>query len=358
MASVNERRKKDGTSTWQVHVRIPGQPKIIQTFNTRDEAEDFGRITEEKLRADQKKVEKANQTSTPNESFQNLTLRSVIKAFSTTPVCSKGGAVCIATISKLKFTSDTKIGDINKAWIRNYIAKLRDSKTRINTQYAWATIHRHIRTMNAAVRWQAEELDLIVPKLPFDIKRMFPKNWDNKRTRRLEPGEYVALMTRIRKIDSSSSVFWRYLIRLAIETGARQQELIFAEWREVDFKRGLWVIPAEHTKTKTERTVPLSMRAVRILKMLLTLKKSDSDQIFHFLKTPAVVSALFRRYIRDANIVNFRFHDLRHEAITRMVLYKRKLSPYEIMEIVGHSGPEMLRRYTNIRKDELVGRMD
>ena len=56
--------------------------------------------------------------------------------------------------------------------------------------------------------------------------------------------------------------------------------------------------------------------------------------------------------------MNFRFHDLRHEAISRMVLYKRQLSVFEIMRIVGHSNAEMLHRYANLRGDEMSDRME
>lgn len=47
-----------------------------------------------------------------------------------------------------------------------------------------------------------------------------------------------------------------------------------------------------------------------------------------------------------------------HEAISRMVLHKRKLSPFEIMKIVGHSSLAILNRYANLRGSDLVDRMD
>lgn len=356
MASINERPKKNGGSSWQVYVRIPGQPKIVQSFDSREEAEEFGRITESKLRNDQRKIEKVSARNSNDEEIQNLTLRSALIAFSKTSSCSKSGVHHVA--SMCRHIGNTKIGDVNKSWMRDYIAKLRARLTRVKTQYSWSTILKHIHTMGTALRWQYEEHNLNAPRLPFDQRRMFPKDWDNKRIRRLDPGEYESIMGRFRKIDAKSSIFWRYLIRFAIETAARQQELIRAEWREVDFERRLWVIPARHTKTNTERTIPLSKRAVRILKMLLLLKDANSNRIFHCFKNAAVVSALFHRYIKEAGVANFKFHDLRHEGISRMVLFKRKLSVYEIMEIVGHNSMDMLKRYANIRKDELVGRMD
>ena len=56
-------------------------------------------------------------------------------------------------------------------------------------------------------------------------------------------------------------------------------------------------------------------------------------------------------------IADLRWHDLRHEAISRMVLKQRHLSVFEIMDIVGHSSIEMLKRYTNLRGDELAAKL-
>ena len=91
----------------------------------------------------------------------------------------------------------------------------------------------------------------------------------------------------------------------------------------------------------------------------MKLIASASDKrVFHALGKPGPVSAGFHKFVLDASLKDFRFHDLRHEAISRMVLYKRKLSVFEIMAIVGHSSTEMLVRYANLRGDELAHRMD
>lgn len=67
---------------------------------------------------------------------------------------------------------------------------------------------------------------------------------------------------------------------------------------------------------------------------------------------------MFRIFTAEAQIKDFRFHDLRHEAISRLVMHKRKLAVFEIMKFVGHSSIEMLSRYANLRGDELAERID
>ena len=120
----------------------------------------------------------------------------------------------------------------------------------------------------------------------------------------------------------------------------------------------MWTIPAAHTKGKKTRIVPLSKIAIRIVKLLKLLADPANTRLFHTISDAEVASAMFHRMTKKAGVVNFRFHDLRHEAISRMVIYKRKLSMFEIMGIVGHSSMAMLQRYSNLRGDEFAGRMD
>jgi integrase len=76
--------------------------------------------------------------------------------------------------------------------------------------------------------------------------------------------------------------------------------------------------------------------------------------VFVYLNDTDMVSSMFRRLTKEANLVDFHFHDLRHEAISRIVLYRRQLSIYEVMRMVGHTSLEMLNRYANLRGDELA----
>ena len=91
--------------------------------------------------------------------------------------------------------------------------------------------------------------------------------------------------------------------------------------------------------------------------MLRVTIKQDNTRVFHRLGTPGSVSGLFHRYTLAAGVNDFRFHDLRHEAISRMVFSKRDLSVFEIMKIAGHKSLDMLNRYANLRGEELVNRM-
>ncbi len=57
-----------------------------------------------------------------------------------------------------------------------------------------------------------------------------------------------------------------------------------------------------------------------------------------------------------AGIAGLRFHDLRHEAISRFV--EAGLSDQEVAAISGHKSMQMLKRYTHLRAEDLVVKLD
>ena len=59
---------------------------------------------------------------------------------------------------------------------------------------------------------------------------------------------------------------------------------------------------------------------------------------------------------RSVGCADFRFHDLRHEAVSRFV--EAGLSDQEVSAISGHKSMQMLKRYTHLRAEDLVGRLD
>ena len=59
--------------------------------------------------------------------------------------------------------------------------------------------------------------------------------------------------------------------------------------------------------------------------------------------------------IKNTGIVDLRFHDLRHEAISRF--FEMGLSVPEVALISGHRDYRMLQRYTHLKPEELVSKL-
>lgn len=117
-------------------------------------------------------------------------------------------------------------------------------------------------------------------------------------------------------------------------------------------------MPAERTKANEERAIPLTIKAVRIFKLLRLLSRDGTERVFEGLgKSSTCVSTCFARYSRGAGLEDFHFHDLRHEAASRMALYWRDHTLYELMLILGHTSMKMFKRYANLRGDELSAKL-
>ncbi|MCP4951398.1 MAG: site-specific integrase [Proteobacteria bacterium] len=173
-----------------------------------------------------------------------------------------------------------------------------------------------------------------------------PANGTN-RTRRLEPGEEEKLL-------SASGELKRVII-LALETGMRRGEILNIKKSHIDFARQTLLIPL--TKTDTPRTIPLSSRAIAVLREQLRGpdKVISIGETTLFSYKPRRLSGAFLRFCRRHKIDNPHFHDLRHEATSR--IFEKGLNPVEVSTITGHKDPRMLMRYTHLRAEDLVRRL-
>ena len=71
---------------------------------------------------------------------------------------------------------------------------------------------------------------------------------------------------------------------------------------------------------------------------------------------PYAYTKLWKQAKKRAGLDDFRFHDLRHEAVSRLV--EAGLSDQEVAAISGHKSMQMLRRYTHLRAEDLVSKLD
>ena len=167
------------------------------------------------------------------------------------------------------------------------------------------------------------------------------------RDRRLESGEQEQLL--------SSSGELKRLIILALETGMRRGEILNIKKSHIDFVRQTLLIPL--TKTDTPRTIPLSSKAIAVLREQLrgSEKVIPIEETTLFSYTARGLSGAFLRLSRRHKLENLHFHDLRHEATSRF--FEKGLNPVEVATITGHKDTRMLMRYTHLRAEDLVKRL-
>jgi integrase len=161
------------------------------------------------------------------------------------------------------------------------------------------------------------------------------------RDRRLEPGELECLLEEL-------SEPMRSLVTFAIETAMRRGELVAIRGEHVDMDRRTLRIPV--TKTATPRTIPLSQRALEILSERLA---ADPGRPFPI--TARSATQAFTRACRRAGLEDLHFHDLRHEATSR--LCEKGLSVMEVALVTGHADLRMLARYTHLRPEDVAEKL-
>lgn len=198
------------------------------------------------------------------------------------------------------------------------------------------------------------------------VKRPSP---GRARDRRLLPGEQERIEAALKQCRSP---YMLPLFRLALETAARQGELISIRRPHVDKQRRLVML--YETKNGEDRATPLSSTALAILEGLPS--KLKDDRVFP-ISQGLVVQAWghaiqrarrdYEKELRKAGmkedviaadplLLDLTFHDLRHEALSRLA-ERGDLSVIELASISGHKTLQMLKRYTHLQAENLAKKL-
>lgn len=124
------------------------------------------------------------------------------------------------------------------------------------------------------------------------------------------------------------------------------------------------LVTLKDTKNGSGRVVPLTRAATEILRTALDnpVRPIDTDLVFSGepgrdgKRQPYVFQKLWAAIVRDVGLADLHFDDLRHEAVSRLV--EAGLSNQEVASISGHKSMQMLKRYTNLRAEDLVQKLD
>jgi integrase len=128
----------------------------------------------------------------------------------------------------------------------------------------------------------------------------------------------------------------------------RRGELLAMRWSDVDL-RGRKV-KVTRTKNGHPRSVPLTVKATETF----TSIEEKGDCVFPITANAARLA--WERLKRRAGVTNLRFHDLRHEAISRF--FEKGLNVPEVALISGHRDVRMLLRYTHPMNEGILRKLD
>ena len=163
-------------------------------------------------------------------------------------------------------------------------------------------------------------------------------------------------------VAEHSNPMLRSIVTIAIETGMRLSEIVTLTRDQVELRRR--VIRLSETKNGSSRTVPMTTTAADAMREALAnpVRPIDTELVFFGepgmdgRRRPYVFNRTWQRIVKQLGIADFRFHDLRHEAVSRFV--EAGLSDQEVAAISGHKSMQMLKRYTHLRAEDLVAKLD
>jgi len=221
-----------------------------------------------------------------------------LKAFLREPICAK------------------KLSELQPQDLSNY----RDQRLR---KVKASTVKRSLNTIRHMLRWGHIPWDVCSVETPLQ-----------QSDRRLHPGELEALSQAAR---SCRNPWVLPCVLFALETGLRRGELLGATWGHLDPLLLHLSVPT--SKTGHPRTVVLTEGA---RSLLVNRKGKDAERLF-----PISANALRLAWVRLCKRagVKLRFHDLRHEAISRF--FEKGLTVPEVASQSGHRTLSSLQRYAH-----------
>jgi len=172
---------------------------------------------------------------------------------------------------------------------------------------------------------------------------------------KIPPGRERRLSARedrqiLRYAHNHSNVELYSIVVFALETAMRQGEILGLRWENINLKTGVAVLP--DTKNGTRRDVPLSLRA---REALIRVGVKSHGKVFSY--TSAGIKSTWRFMMQKLAILDLHFHDLRHEAVSRL-FELQTLDMMEVAAISGHKSLSMLKRYTHLKAQKLVRKLE
>jgi integrase len=318
--------RKRGNS-WNAQVRVSGWRSFTKSFNKKSDAITWSSKLEHQLR----------NTSLPEENIQNLKLSYLMKRY----------AEEVSSKIKSGMTEQCQLGLISKRWIgeckvinltKHHFEQYREDRlNEVKSGTVKAELTLIQRVFKTAIKEWGYGI-LVNPVANIEL----PKS-AKPRTRRLHSNE---LSTLIFHAEKQRNKYISTIIQFAVETGMRRSEILKLTWNDVNLDTG--IASLYDTKNGDDRHIPLTKSAIQLLSNLT----QSSEFVFPI--SANCLRLAWERCRNKSNIKGLRFHDLRHEAVSRF--FEMGLSVPEVALISGHKDVRQLFRYTHLKPESLIAK--
>lgn len=330
-------RRRD--SRWQVRVRRRGFPDQTKTFTTKLDAERWARAIENEMDRGQ---------FIDRSLAERTSLSEILERYATevSPTKRGGDTEC----RRLVMMKRSRIAKLSMASLKPQdIADYRDLRLRT---IQCSTANRELQLLSAVIGHAMREWGIALQINPaVQVRRPHPGQGRNRVFEGDEEHRLFAALDGVgyKRVPRLHHNPWvRPIVELALETACRRGELLGMRWELLDLTSRTIRIPI--TKNGEQRIVPLSSRAIEVIR---ALPRSLDGRLFPIRWT--LLHQAFTKACRRAGLVDFHFHDLRHEATTR--LSTKLPNVIELAAVTGHKNLKMLQRYYHTRPEDLAKKL-
>lgn len=330
MASIYKR--KDGKG-WRAVIRIKNHPTVCDHFDRKEEAEDWARETERKIKLGQYSPNRAREKNVAD--LIDLYIKDVV---------SEHHKAAKDSIRQLNYFRETlgkyALAYITPEFLLKERRKLSDLTTRTGAKLNPATINRYFATLSGAFRFACKNLRWIDENPCNNLLKLKSKP---KERRTLADGEDVRLLEACRQ---SQSPFLYCIVLFALTTGARKSEILNLTWDSIDFDNRIAYI--KDSKNGQPRRVGLVDTVIQELKSLY--QQRDTKKPLVFASKTAFgridIKKAWNTALKRANIKDFVLHGLRHHFCS--VGGELGASGTQLRAQLGHSSSRMTDLYSHL----------
>ena len=336
MANVEERINKEGKKSYRVKVRVKGYPVQTATFALKTKAKEWAVKTELAIKEGKYFSEVQAKKHTVGFIIDKY-VKEILPSKTKVKKDWEG---------QLKWWKDKigyyKLSDITPSVIVQLRQDLINEKRANNGKFSDTTVNRYITTIQCVFSIAVNEWELLEVNPFFKVKKL---KEPRGRVRYLTEQEKDLLLEECKRANNP---YLYPVVLLAISTGARKMEILTLKWKNILFDDGLIIL--YETKNNETRSVPLVGKAKEVLKQLYEDRESD---IWVFPSQdgskPFDVTRSWNKALKNTNIEDFRFHDLRHTAASYLAMSGSSLTV--VGHILGHKTPQMTKKYSHLTND-------
>jgi integrase len=347
VGTIQARRRKDGTTGYTATIRLKAKGVVIygeaQTFDKKALAQEWMRRREADL--DQQRARGQPQTARYTVGELIIWYRDTVGP---TAEWSRSKAFDLARLLKYPI-SGKQAHALTPA---DYIAHVEQRRSEgagpatAGNDLVW--IGQVLRSARPSLHVAADLGALEDARHELRSRKLIAKSkW---RDRRVSKDEERKLLDHLDRRDGRAIIPMLDIVQFALATSRRQEEITRLRWADLDRVRGIaWLDDVKHpTRKKGNR------RSFRMLESAWEIieRQPRGERVFPY--NPKSIGEAFRRACKFAGIVDLCFHDLRHEATSR--LFEKGYAIQEVAQFTLHESWQTLKRYTHLRPEHVAER--